>query len=67
VIYAIVKTIHVLSIIVWVGGAAFAHFFLRPAVAQLEPMVRLRLMHEVLGCFFKAVLVASLLALARGP
>ncbi len=65
-IYAILKTIHVLSIIVWVGGMAFAHLFLRPAVAQLEPAVRLRLMHDVLGRFFKAVLVASLLALASG-
>ena len=65
-IYAILKMIHVLSIIVWVGGMAFAHLFLRPAVAQLEPAVRLRLMHDVLGRFFKAVLVASLLALASG-
>ena len=65
-IYAILKTIHVLSIIVWVGGMAFAHLFLRPSVAQLEPAVRLRLMHDVLGRFFKAVLVASLLALASG-
>ena len=65
-IYATLKTIHVLSIIVWVGGMTFAHFFLRPAVAQLEPAVRLRLMHDVLGRFFKAVLVASLVVLASG-
>ena len=56
-IYATLKTLHVLSIIVWVGGMVFAHFFLRPAIARLEPPVRLRLMHEVLGRFFKAVLV----------
>ena len=65
-IYAILKTLHVLSIIVWIGGMVFAHFFLRPAVAPLDPMVRVRLMHDVLGRFFKAVLVASLLALASG-
>jgi uncharacterized membrane protein len=65
-IYAILKTLHVLSIVVWVGGMAFAHFFLRPAVAPLDPPVRLRLMHDVLGRFFKAVLVASLLTLASG-
>ncbi len=65
-IYAALKTVHVLSIIVWIGGMVFAHFFLRPAVAQLEPAVRLRLMHEVLGRFFQAVLVASLLTLASG-
>jgi len=65
-IYATLKTLHVLSIIVWVGGMVFVHFFLRPAVAQLEPPVRLRLMHDVLGRFFQAVLVASLLTLASG-
>lgn len=41
-IYAILKTLHVLSIVVCVGGMAFAHFFLRPAVAPLDPPVRLR-------------------------
>ena len=65
-IYASLKTLHVLSIIVWIGGMVFAHFFLRPAVAPLEPSVRLRLMHDVLGRFFHAVLIASLLTLASG-
>ena len=65
-IYATLKTLHVLAIVVWVGGMVFAHFFLRPAVAQLEAPVRLRLMHDVLGRFFQAVLVASLLTLASG-
>ena len=50
-IYAALKTVHVLAIILWIGGMAFAHFFLRPAVAQLEAPVRLRLMHDVLGRF----------------
>jgi uncharacterized membrane protein len=65
-LYAILKAVHVLSIIVWVGGMVFSHFFLRPAVAQLEPALRLRLMHDVLGRFFQAVLAASLLTLASG-
>jgi uncharacterized membrane protein len=65
-LYAILKTLHVLAIVVWVGGMVFAHFFLRPAVARLEPPVRLVLMHDVLGRFFRAVLAASLLALASG-
>ena len=65
-LYAILKTLHVLSIVVWVGGMVFAHFFLRPAVAQLDGPQRLRLMHDVLGRFFQAVLVASLLTLASG-
>lgn len=65
-LYAFLKTLHVLAIVVWVGGMVFAHFFLRPAAARLEPPVRLRLMHEVLGRFFQAVLAASLLTLASG-
>lgn len=65
-IYASLKTLHLLSIVLWVGGMLFAHFFLRPALVQLEPPARLRLMHEVLGRFFKAVLVASLLTLLTG-
>lgn len=63
---ATLKTLHVLSIVVWVGGMVFAHFFLRPAAAQLEPPVRLRLMHDVLGRFFQAVLVVSVLTLVSG-
>ncbi|WP_088278381.1 CopD family protein [Ideonella sp. A 288] len=65
-LYATLKTLHVLAIVVWVGGMVFAHFFLRPAAARLDPPTRLRLMHEVLGGFFRAVLVSSLLALGTG-
>jgi uncharacterized membrane protein len=66
VIYAVLKTVHLLAILVWMGGMVFSHFFLRPALAQLEPPARLRLMHEVLGRFFQAVLVAALLTLGSG-
>ena len=65
-IYAVLKTLHVLAIVVWVGGMVFAHFFLRPAVARLDPPARLALMHDVLGRFFKVVLVVSLLTLVSG-
>ena len=64
--YAVLKTVHLLSIIVWIGGMVFAHFYLRPAVAQLEMPERIRLMHDVLGRFFSAVLVAAGLALGTG-
>ena len=63
---AVLKTMHLLSIIVWIGGMVFSHFFLRPAVSQLEPPLRLRLMHDVLGRFFRAVLALALLAVASG-
>ncbi len=64
--YATLKTIHLLSIIVWIGGMVFVQFFLRPALLALEAPERLRLMHDVLGRFFNAVLVAAGLALASG-
>ncbi len=44
----------------------FAHFFLRPAVAKLEAPERIRLMHDVLGRFFNAVLWAGGLTLVSG-
>lgn len=65
-IYLALKAAHVLCIIVWIGGMVFAHFFLRPAMAQLEPPMRLRLMQDVLRRFFRAVLVAALLTLGTG-
>lgn len=60
------KTLHVLAVVLWVGGMVFAHFFLRPAVAALEPPQRVALMHDVLGRFFAAVLVAVVVVLASG-
>jgi uncharacterized membrane protein len=65
-IYAALKTVHLLALIVWIGGMVFVHFFLRPSLAMLEPPTRLKLMHEVLGRFFQAVGVVSLLTLASG-
>lgn len=65
-LYALLKALHVLAIVVWVGGMVFAHFFLRPAVAALPPPQRLPLMQAVLGRFFAAVLAASAVTLATG-
>jgi uncharacterized membrane protein len=64
--YAALKTIHLLSIIVWIGGMVFAHFFLRPATLSLEPPQRVRLMHDVLQRFFAAVSVAVVVVLGSG-
>lgn len=64
--YATLKTIHLMSLIVWIGGMVFAHFFLRPALTPLAAPERLRLMHDVLGRFFGAVLVAAGLVLVSG-
>jgi uncharacterized membrane protein len=55
-----------MAVILWVGGMLFAHCFLRPAAARLEPPVRLRLMASVLGPFLNAVLAAIVLILLSG-
>ena len=65
-LYDALRTVHVISIIVWIGGMYFAHFFLRPSLSVLEPAQRLKLMHAVLGRFFAAVIVASLAAIGSG-
>lgn len=65
-LYNALKLAHILSIIVWVGGMFFAHFFLRPAAQSLEPPQRLRLMHDVLQRFLAAVTVAVVVALGSG-
>lgn len=65
-LYAALKLIHVASLIVWLGGMVFAHFFLRPATQALEPAQRVALMHGVLQRFLNAVLVAVVLVLTSG-
>lgn len=65
-LYAILKLLHVLSIVVWVGGMVFAAFFLRPAAMQLPPPQRVQLMHAALQRFFAAVVVAVLVVFVTG-
>lgn len=65
-IYATLKLLHVLAIVVWIGGMVFSHFFLRPAAVQLEAPVRVRLMHDTLQRFFAAVLVSIGVVLVSG-
>lgn len=65
-LYNALKFVHVMAVILWVGGMLFAHCFLRPAVARLEPPVRLPLMASVLGPFLNAVLGAIVLILLSG-
>ena len=65
-LYHALKLAHVLSIIVWIGGMVFAHFFFRPAAQSLEPPLRLALMNDVLRRFLATVGVAVLVVLASG-
>jgi uncharacterized membrane protein len=66
VLYASLKAVHLLSIIVWIGGMFFMLFCLRPAAAVLEPAARLTLLHATMRRFFTVVLVAIAAALMSG-
>ena len=56
---ALVKLIHLIAAILWMGGMTFMLFALRPAALLiLEPQPRARLMGAVWQRFFPLVLVA---------
>jgi len=64
---SIAIVLHVLSVVVWVGGMFFAYMALRPVAASLlEPPVRLTLWVQVFGRFFPWVWAAVGLILASG-
>ena len=67
-LYSVLKLVHLLSILVWVGGMVFAHCFLRPALMETVPAPeqRVRLMLAVLQRFFTAVSVAVVLVIGSG-
>lgn len=59
--------LHLMSVVVWVGGMFFAYMALRPVAASvLEPPQRLTLWAGVFGKFFPWVWVSVALILATG-
>lgn len=49
----LLKLIHLLAVLIWVGGMFFAYVVLRPAAVEvLEPPLRLRLWDNVFRRFF---------------
>lgn len=59
--------LHLLAIVIWVGGMFFAHQILRPVAADLlEPPQRLRLWVGVFKRFFPWVWVCLVVILASG-
>jgi len=59
--------LHVLAIVIWVGGMFFAHMILRPAAAsQLEPPARLPLWVDVFNNFFPWVWLCVATVLGSG-
>ena len=64
--YALLKSIHLLGIVAWVGGMFFVAACLRPAAAVLDAATRVRLMAAALRRFFRVVDVAATLVLVSG-
>ena len=63
----IAKFLHILALMVWVGGMFFAHNALRPVAAVvLEPPQRLTLLAGIFTKFFAWVWLAIALILASG-
>ena len=59
--------LHVLSVVVWVGGMFFAYMSLRPAAVEvLEPPLRLKLWVATFKRFFPWVWLAIALILGSG-
>ncbi len=66
-IYTTLLFVHLIGVVVWVGGMFVLHFAVRPAaVAQLPPPQRLPLLASVLGRFFFWVSIAIVAILASG-
>ncbi|MGB0723015.1 MAG: CopD family protein [Gammaproteobacteria bacterium] len=66
-VMSIAVTLHVIAVVLWVGGMFFAHQCLRPvAASQLEPAQRLPLWVGVFGRFFPWVWVSVVVVLATG-
>jgi uncharacterized membrane protein len=59
--------LHVISVVIWVGGMFFAYVILRPVAAgQLEPPARLTLWAGVFDGFFPWVWTSVVAVLATG-
>ena len=64
---SIAITLHLLAVVVWVGGMFFAYMALRPvAAALLEPPLRLPLWSQTFARFFPWVWVAVILLPVTG-
>jgi uncharacterized membrane protein len=65
-VISIALVVHILAVVVWIGGMFFALVILRPASGPLEAGPRLELWARVLGRFFSWVIGAIVLILVSG-
>jgi uncharacterized membrane protein len=62
----VARWLHLLGVVVWVGGMFFAHMALRPSVQALDPPQRLPLLAATLARFLTWVAVSIVLILGSG-
>lgn len=65
-LYWLLKAVHVLCAVVWVGGMFFAYVVLRPSLAVLEPAQRMTLHGQVFRRFFLIIWHAMPLIVLTG-
>jgi len=62
----VLLALHLLAVVFWVGGMAFAYFVLRPAAGPLDPAARLPLWGRVFGIFLPWVGISIAVLLGSG-
>jgi uncharacterized membrane protein len=65
-VYAVLKALHLLCAVLWVGGMFFAYVVLRPSLAAIEAPQRMLLHTQVFRKFFLVVWHAMPLILITG-
>jgi len=63
---SVLKALHLLGVVLWVGGMGFALMVLRPSLGVLEPPQRLALLRQVFSRFFRIVWHAMPVILLTG-
>jgi uncharacterized membrane protein len=65
-LYASLKAVHLLAVVLWLGGMAFTLYCLQPAAKLLEPSARVPLMHAVLRRFLAVAAAAAAFIVVTG-
>ncbi|MGE5260270.1 MAG: CopD family protein [Actinomycetota bacterium] len=63
---ALLIALHVLAVVIWVGGMFFAYLVLRPSAGPLQAEMRLALWQRVFSRFFPLVWASVIVLLASG-
>jgi uncharacterized membrane protein len=66
ILYAVLKALHLLSAVLWVGGMFFAYVILRPSLTAIEAPQRMLLQTQVHHKFFLVVWHAMPIILVSG-